>query len=77
MNNTQIVVQRIMALIFEVESNLISETTSQDNTAEWDSIRHLDLITALEEEFEIEFSIEDIANLVNFGIVVAAIEELI
>ena len=77
MSNIQIVVKKVMAVIFEVETNSISNSASQDNIVEWDSIRHLNLITALEEEFEIEFSIEDIANLVNLNIVVAAIEELI
>lgn len=77
MDNTRIVVKRIMAKIFEVEEIEFSEMVSQDNTEQWDSIRHLDLITALEEEFDIEFSLEDIANLVNCNIIVAAVEELI
>lgn len=43
----------------------IDSNTSRDNTPEWDSLAHLNLIIELEEEFGIEFNREEIPLLDN------------
>ena len=43
-----------MSNVFEIEhEEAISESSSSDNIESWDSYRYLNLILALEEEFEI------------------------
>lgn len=56
----------LMAETFNVERTLISEETSQKNLSEWDSLRHLNLIVALEEEFDVSFEPEQIAVMTSF-----------
>lgn len=63
----------LMAESFNVERTLINEETSQKNLTAWDSLRHLNLIVALEDEFEVCFEPEQIAIMTSFSVI---IEEL-
>lgn len=63
----------LMAETFNVERELINEETSQKNLSAWDSLRHLNLIVALEDEFEVSFEPEQIAIMTSFATI---IEEL-
>lgn len=60
----------IVSRVFETEVN---ENTDQKNCAAWDSLRHLNLIIELEDEFNISFEPEEIAQLKS----IALIEQLI
>ncbi|MBM4223159.1 MAG: acyl carrier protein [Gammaproteobacteria bacterium] len=62
-----------MAETFNVERGLISQDTSQKNLSAWDSLRHLSLIVALEDEFDVSFEPEQIAIMTSFA---AIMEEL-
>ncbi len=64
-----------MAAVFETEPSLINENSSPDNIENWDSIRHMNLIVALEEEFGIQFSDDQIADMTNFKLVIATLKE--
>lgn len=60
----------IVSRVFEVEVN---ENTDQKNCDAWDSLRHLNLIIELEDEFNISFEPEEIVQLKS----IALIEQLI
>ena len=60
----------IVSRVFETEVN---ENTDQKNCAAWDSLRHLNLIIELEDEFNVSFEPEEIAQLKS----ITLIEELI
>tara|TARA_B100001059_G_C17708585_1_gene514173 strand:+ start:578 stop:802 length:225 start_codon:yes stop_codon:yes gene_type:complete len=44
----------------------VNETTSQINTIQWDSLKHLSLIVELEMEFNIEFEPEEISEMTDY-----------
>lgn len=54
----------------------VPDNISQQNCDQWDSLRHLNLIVELEDEFGVSFEPEDIAEMKDFDIVIAKIEEL-
>jgi acyl carrier protein len=56
----------IMASVFEVPVNDINEDSSPDTIENWDSLRHMNLITVLEEEFDIRFNDDQIIEMLNF-----------
>ena len=62
-----------MAQIFNVEVSSISEASSPEDIERWDSLRHMQLILAIEDEFGVTFSDDDIPNLLTLR----AIEETV
>ena len=67
--------KEIMALVFDVSEDAINEDTSPDDLDNWDSIGSVNLITALEEAFDVEFEEEDILEMLNFQLIKLKIEE--
>jgi acyl carrier protein len=53
-------VQRIVADLFSVPVAEITLATSPDTINSWDSLQHLNLMLALEQEFEVQFAPEEI-----------------
>jgi acyl carrier protein len=58
-----------MSVVFELPEEQISEDSSTDNVESWDSLRHLNLILALEEHFNVSIPDEEVGNMVNFKII--------
>ena len=59
----------VMSLVFEVPAEEINDESSTDTIENWDSLRHLNLILALEEEFGISVPDEEVGNMVNYKII--------
>ncbi|WP_299099013.1 acyl carrier protein [uncultured Winogradskyella sp.] len=77
MPNIEEKLKEIMALVFDVSTEEINEDTSPDDLDNWDSIGSINLVTALEDEFDIEFEEEDIIEMLNFQLIKIKIEEKI
>ncbi|GBO52283.1 hypothetical protein APA_5373 [Pseudanabaena sp. lw0831] len=70
-------IKQVMAAVFEVEADSISEDASPDTIEIWDSLHHMNLVVALEEEFTVVFDDEQIGDLLNYKLIKIAISELI
>ncbi|MBA94479.1 MAG: hypothetical protein CMP21_01790 [Rickettsiales bacterium] len=64
-NDIAIKIKNIMAIVFQISVESIHDDTSSETLKEWDSINHLNLIVALEEEFSMEFSEDEILIMLN------------
>ena len=53
--------------VFEQPNLEVDENTTADDIIGWDSMGHVRLILALEEEFDIEFEPDDIVELRDVG----------
>lgn len=60
---------RIMAATFDVPREELDESASMDTIANWDSIRHMNLVVSLEQDFSIEFDDTEIVELLNFKLI--------
>jgi acyl carrier protein len=76
MENLNQRLKNIMSAVFEVSPESINENTSSDTIEEWDSLRHLNLIVALEEEFNVTIPDEEVGNLVNYKLIELTLNEL-
>lgn len=47
----------------------VKEDSSPDTIEAWDTLKHVSLILTLEEEFDIPFSDEEIAENLNVGVI--------
>jgi len=61
--------RKIMADVFLLDVNEIDVNSSPDSIPQWDSIGHLNLVTAIEEEFGIKIDDEQITQMLNFKLV--------
>lgn len=62
-------IKNVMAAVFEVPVDEITDELSPDNVKSWDSLKHMNLVVALEEEFEITFSDVEIAEMMNLPLI--------
>ena len=66
----------VMSLVFEVPSEAINDNSSADSIENWDSLRHLNLILGLEDEFGVSIPDEEVGNMVNYKIIYLVMSEL-
>jgi acyl carrier protein len=62
-------IKSVMGVVFEVDSSTIDDDATPGSIETWDSIRHMNLIVALEEEFNIMFSDDEITDLISFKLI--------
>jgi len=53
--------------LFDDDSIVVTPELTADDVAEWDSLRHIQLILAIQKTFKVKFSAADTANLKNVG----------
>ncbi len=70
-------IKGVMSPVFGISEDEIEDTASPDTIETWDSLKHINLIVALEEEFNVEFSDEEIFDMMNYKLIVATIHDLI
>jgi len=65
----------VMASMLDIDVSTVGPETSTDTVAQWDSVRHMNLVIALEEAFGISIPDDEVANLTSYPIVRAVVEE--
>ena len=68
-------IKNIMSAVFEIPEGQIKNNSSPDTIESWDSLKHMNLIIALEEEFEIEFTDNEIFDMMNYTLIKSIITE--
>ena len=56
-------VQDIFRDIFDEDDMVIEDKTSSDDIEDWDSLNHINLVSAIEKEFEIRFALGELMEL--------------
>jgi len=62
-------IKNVMSAVFEIPVNKIKGNASPDTIESWDSLKHMNFVIALEEEFEIEFINDEINEMMNFALI--------
>lgn len=70
MNDVEKTVRDVMSVVFKVGRQSIDTTASPDTIESWDSLHHINLILALEEELGIQFSLEEIEFMQDYKTIV-------
>lgn len=68
-------IKQIMAAVFEIDTAAINDDTGPENVDSWDSLKHMYLVAALEEEFEIKLNDEQINELLNYRLICLVVKE--
>jgi acyl carrier protein len=69
MNNHQITIRltQVFRELFENDSLELEETTTANDVAGWDSLTHIDLILAVEQEFKVKLTTREVRSMQNVG----------
>lgn len=67
---------KIFSQIMEVPVEELTEESSPDTVKNWDSLQHMNLILALEEEFGVQFTDEQIVNMLNVKLIIITLDDL-
>lgn len=63
----QLKLEKIVAGVLSVDETLINDASNAKNTPNWDSMRHIELLLAVETAFGIRFSMPEITSMQNLG----------
>ena len=66
---------QVVSNVWDVPLGEINDDSSPDNIARWDSIRHIDLLVAIEEEFSVKFDDKQIVEMMNVALILLVLEE--
>jgi acyl carrier protein len=56
-------VENILAEVLQISITMVSDGLSMKDTNTWDSLKHMELIVTLEQNFGIEFTFDDIVAM--------------
>ncbi len=68
--------KHLMATMLNVDASIINEDSSMDNLSSWDSLRHMNLVLALEEEFKVTIPDEDAGNITSYKLIKLVLNDL-
>jgi acyl carrier protein len=67
-------IKQVMADVLNLDLKAINGATSKDGTASWDSLAHINLIVALEQEFQISFDVSEIESMLTYSDILETME---
>ena len=68
-------IKRVMSDVFGTPASELPDDPTIDNVPEWDSLRHIELMLALESEFSVHFSTEAMLELLSMDAIAAYLRE--
>ena len=74
-NTVQDRINNVMSAVFEIPIGQINEDSSLDTIESWDSLKHMNLVIALEEEFDCEFSDFEIVDLLSYKLIMTILND--
>jgi acyl carrier protein len=70
-------VKKVLSQVLNIPTEEITENTSPDTEKKWDSLGHMNLVIALEDEFGINFTEQQIIEMLNYPLILCVVKETI
>ena len=70
-------IRNVMARVFGVAAASIGDNASPGDIEQWDSLRHMNLVLALEDEFNVRFPDDQVEQLISFPLIELSLRELL
>ena len=67
----------VMATVLDIDPSEIDGDSSMDTIEAWDSIKHMDLVLSLEEEFGVSVPDEEAGDLTSYALIKLVMTELL
>ena len=69
--------KKVVGSILSISPDSINDQSTKDNVKNWDSLKHMNLILALEEEFEVTIPDEEAADLTSYPLIRLVMKDLV
>ncbi|QXG75082.1 acyl carrier protein [Modestobacter sp. L9-4] len=69
--------RQVMATVLRVPADSIGPDSSMDTVPGWDSLRHLTLVLALEDEFGVQIPDEEAGSITSYPLIRLVLTELL
>ena len=66
---------KLIAEVLGVDRTMVSAETGPGTLPQWDSMAHMQLVAAVEETYGVQFSIEEIPNILSVNELKALLQE--
>jgi len=66
-------VRTIAADVLQVDSGSLTAASSPETVESWDSVQHLNLVLALEEQFGVQFEPDEMDGMKNLGAIASVL----
>jgi acyl carrier protein len=69
--------KQVIATILEVEASSIDENANTDTIKSWDSLRHMNMVLAVEDEFGVSIPDSEAATITSYPLIRLIVSELV
>jgi len=79
MNNIELEqrIKKTMSVIFDTDIESINEQSSPETLEKWDSLGHMNLVVALEEEFNLQLTEEQMLQIMDYKMIVELLTKIV
>ena len=69
--------KEVVATVLNVDISRINANANSDTIESWDSLRHMNLVLAIEDEFGVSLPDEEAANATSYPLLVLVLQDLL
>jgi len=73
-NDTDERIKNVMSAVFGISMETIQDDSSTETIKSWSSLKHINLVLSLEEEFDIEFNADEITEIISYKLIVSSVK---
>ena len=73
--NIESPLKTVMSAVLGIPVDAINNETNMDTVESWDSLKHMNLVLAIEDEFDVSIPDEDAANITSFPLIKIVLAE--
>jgi acyl carrier protein len=70
-------IKEVLSAVIDVPIAQISDNASMDDIESWDSLAQMNLVIALEDEFQMTIPDEDVGTLISIQLILSLINEIV
>jgi len=67
--------KQVLADVLSTDSKSVDDNTSPDTVPNWDSLRHMQLVLALEAEFDVTFTEQESVEILSYPLIKEVLKE--
>jgi acyl carrier protein len=75
MNQNEILLKKTLSNVLGVGADSLDDNSSMDTISTWDSVKHLNLVLALEDAFNITFTEEQTLEIISYPLIKLVLAE--